>query len=330
MKRRILVTGGAGFIGSHLVDHLLLCDDNEVTVIDDFSTGSMDNLVRAMGFDTFRAVRGSVTDYVTMQTMFAVIGFSEVYHLAAAVGVKRVVGDPLSALRTNIAGTENVLDLSLRFGVSVVFVASSSEVYGRGSGHVKLKETDDVTIGPPSRLRWAYAISKLADEAQALSYFRKRDLPVVVGRLFNVSGPRQTGAYGMVIPRFIEQARNGKPLTVFGDGSQVRCFCHVSDAVRYVVAMIREPMAHGEVVNIGSDSPISIAGLAEMVIAMSESKSAIEYVDPELVYGPDFDDMESRVPDLTKLRGLVGNGSIRKLDDIIREIEQCSTTVQTL
>ena len=296
---RVLITGGAGFIGSHLVDRHVAQGD-EVIVIDDLSTGDRRNLEQHE--DRVRLIVGRVEDPAILDPAFD--GIELVYHLAATVGVFEVLRRPLDAMHSNLQATDAVFERAALRGVRTVF-ASTSEVYGKNDRDA-LQETDDSIFGATSVSRWLYGISKAADEFLALAYQRERDLPVTIVRLFNTTGPRQSGAYGMVLPRFVRQARQGAKLTVFGDGSQTRCFTNVHDVVESLMRLAGTPEAIGEVVNIGQPSEISILSLAELVRDVCASSSEIEYVAYEQAYGHGFEDMRRRVPDVSKLRRLTG------------------------
>jgi len=312
----VLVTGGAGFIGSHLVE-VLLKGGEEVWVLDNLSTGNLQNIWHLFDHPRFRFVEGSVLDEGKL--VEAISTCRKVYHLAAAVGVKLVVEDPLGTLETNVRGTENVLRCSLRFGCKVL-LASTSEVYGKDVQNEKGKfsEDDDITLG--TALRWGYACSKALDEYLARAYWRQKGLPVVIARIFNTVGPRQSPAYGMVIPRFVQQALKGEPITVYGDGKQVRSFCHVSDTVCALVGLMETPGLEGEIFNVGNDEPITIEELARKVKETTNSPSEIVYVPYERAYGPDFEDIRYRVPDITKLRNTIGYEPTKRLDDILSEV----------
>lgn len=296
-----LITGGAGFIGSHLADHLLH-DGERVIVLDDLSTGAWENIEHLDGHPLFRFVEGSVLDVDLVSELVGQV--SDVYHLAAAVGVRRILEEPLASIAANVEGTATVLQAAHRAGAKV-FVASTSEVYGKNEKR-GLTEDDDSVVGPLETTRWLYAVSKAVDECLALAHWREHGLRVVIGRFFNTYGPRQTGAYGMVIPRFIGQAIRNEPITVFGDGQQSRCFTYVDDAVRAVVALMRTPEAVGQAVNIGSEREVTIRQLAELVREVTGSVSPIEHVDAQQVYPEGFADMRRRVPSTRKLRQLVG------------------------
>ena len=315
-----LVTGGAGFIGSHLAEALLARGDR-VTVVDNESTGSRDNLAGVLDHPRLAYVQDTVADAALVQRLVA--GADEVYHLAAAVGVGLVAEDPVRSIETNIYPTGVILDRLARRhrqGHRVkLFLASTSEIYGRNP-KPQWTEQEDMVFGQTHLARWSYGASKAIDEFLALSWGRKHGLPVVVGRFFNVVGPRQTGAYGMVLPRLVEAALAGGPLVVHDDGLQVRCFAHVADVVRVVVKLMETPQALGLPVNIGSDRPVTILELARRVIAAVDPALAIEFQSYREAYGDDFEDCRRRVPDLSRLRGLVDSPPRFTLDDVIREL----------
>ena len=310
-----LITGGAGFIGSHLADMLVERGDR-VTALDDLSTGSADNLERAVASGQGELVEGSTLDGELLRRLVETADV--VVHLAATVGVELVVADPLQALRNNIDGTEVVLEACARTRTRVL-LASTSEIYGKNRSD-RLGEDTDRVMGSPKKTRWAYATSKVVDEILAYEFWRQRGTPTTVVRLFNCSGPRQTGSYGMVIPRFVRQALRGEALTVFGDGAQTRCFCHVWDANQAIIALLENERSVGEVFNVGADEEISIDALAERVIRLAGSTSAIRHVPYEEAYEPGFEDMQRRVPDLTRIRDLTGWEPKYSLDEIIRDV----------
>jgi UDP-glucose 4-epimerase len=310
---RYLVTGGAGFIGSHVVEGFLRRGD-EAVVLDDLSTGSVENLKAVHG--DIRLVEGSVLEPSIVDEL--VRHCDAVVHLAAAVGVRLIVERPLESLLTNIRGAEVVLQAAHRHGRKVM-VASSSEIYGKYTDG-PFKEEDDRVLGSPKVSRWAYSTSKAVDEILAFAYYREKGLPTVVVRLFNTVGPRQTSSYGMVLPNFVEQAVSGSPLTVHGDGKQTRCFCHVSDVVDALLALMDEPEADGEVFNVGTTEEVTIVELAERVLAATGSGSEISFVPYEEAYEEGFEDMHRRVPDIGKLRSLVGWRPRRTLESIIEEL----------
>jgi UDP-glucose 4-epimerase len=312
----VLVTGGAGFIGSHLVE-LLLGQGHSVVAFDDLSTGNRRNIQHLIGRPGFRFEAGSVLDREECHR--AIAQTDVVVHLAAAVGVKLVVEQPIETIDRNVRGTEHVLEGAHRYGRKV-FIASTSEVYGKETrpGTAVFRETDDITLGVS--MRWSYACSKALDEYLARAYHQSKGLPVVIGRFFNTVGPRQTGAYGMVIPRFVEWALAGLPIQVYGDGGQVRVFTHVRDAVRAVWALMNEPRAEGEVVNIGAAEPVTMLDLARRIKSLTGSASEIALVPYEKVYGRGFEDIRTRVPDLTKIQRLIGYRPEIPLDAILRDM----------
>ena len=309
---RVLITGGAGFVGSHLADVLLERGD-EVFVLDNLSTGSIENISHLKGRPGF----DYVIDTVENESLLAehIDRADVVVHLAAAVGVKLIVEQPVHTIETNVHGTEVVLKIANK-KKKLVVIASTSEVYGK-STNVPFSEDDDLVLGPSSKHRWAYACSKLIDEFLALAYWKERELPVIVVRLFNTVGPRQTGQYGMVIPNFVRQALAGQPITVFGDGTQSRSFTYVGDVVRALVSLIDEPRAVGQVFNIGNGQEISIGDLAEKVKVMSGSPSEIVRIPYDQAYESGFEDMPRRVPDISKIHALTGYAPTVELDEIL-------------
>jgi UDP-glucose 4-epimerase len=312
---KALVTGGAGFVGSHLSEHLV-ANGHEVLCLDDLSTGDAGNVADLIGRPGFELVRGSILDEILVNDLTQQV--DTVFHLAAAVGVQLILDRPLDALRTNIHGTEIVLDGAHRHGARVL-IASTSEVYGKGPA-AALREDADRVVGSPLTTRWSYAEAKALDETFAYLYWRDRAMPTVIVRLFNVAGPRQTGRYGMVLPRFADQALRNEPVTVFGDGQQTRCFCHVTDVAGALAALIDRPAAYGQVFNIGRPDEVTISDLAERVIALSGSASTIRYVPYEDAYGDGFEDMRRRVPDISRVRDIVGFEPTFGLDEIIRSV----------
>jgi len=297
---RALITGGAGFIGSHLAETMLE-RGYSVIVIDDLSTGRFENIEHLVTHPRFRFAIDTITNSVVLDRLASECDL--IIHLAAAVGVMLIVEKPVHTIETNVMGTEAVLRAALRYRAKVL-VASTSEVYGKGN-HVPFREDDDVVLGPTCRSRWAYAASKMVDEFLALAYYREKSLPVVVFRLFNTVGPRQTGRYGMVIPRFVQQALRGEPLKVFGNGTQSRCFIHVQDAVEAIISLAECQQAIGEVFNIGSTEEISINELASKVmetIQDAQSLSQIIHVPYDQAYAVGFEDMQRRVPDISKIK----------------------------
>jgi UDP-glucose 4-epimerase len=316
----VLITGGGGFIGSHLTERLL-DDGREVIVLDDFSTGREDNLSAARGHPRLRIVEGSVLDEQVVADVAA--GAATIVHLAAAVGVKLIVDEPVKTITTNVQGTENVLHAAMRSG-SRVLVASTSEVYGKGVRY-PLAEDDDVLLGPTSRSRWAYAASKMIDEFACFAYHAEEGLVAVPFRLFNTVGARQTGRYGMVVPRFVSQALDGRPITIYGDGTQQRCFCDVRDVVRAITALVDRVDAPVQVYNIGNTEEVTIRELAECVKLATGSSSPIVHVPYDEAYPPGFEDVQRRVPDTARIRSLVGWTPSYTLDDIIRSIVEHET-----
>ena len=312
----ILVTGGAGFIGSHLAE-MLLEHGHPVIGLDDLSTGSRQNVQHLIGRRGFRFEQGSVLDREVCQR--AIAEADMVVHLAAAVGVKLVFERPIETIDRNVRGTEHVLEAASQYGRKV-FLASTSEVYGKEArpGTRVFRETDDVTLGVS--MRWSYACSKALDEYLARAYHLSKGLPVVIGRLFNTVGPRQTGAYGMVIPRFVDWALTGQPLQVYGDGGQIRVFTHVRDTVRAIGALIHEPRAEGEIVNIGGVEHVTMLELARRVKTLTGSPSEITLVPYEKVYGAGFEDIRTRVPDLTKIQRLIAYRPEIPLDAILEDM----------
>jgi len=302
---KILITGGAGFIGSHLAEEYLN-QGNEVYIIDDFSTGSPEN-IREIEKITGAAKRLFFYEDTIMNrsVMLELVGICDVvFHLAAAVGVRYILDHPLESIRTNIQGTEVVLDLCNKFKKKVL-IASTSEVYGKHL-HAPLVETDNIIYGPSSKSRWSYAAAKLMDEFSALAYYRTLDLKVVIARLFNTIGPRQTGAYGMVIPRFVEQALKNEPLTVYGDGKQTRTFTYVKDVVYALMGLMANESAYGEVFNVGGSEEVSILGVAERIIEKTGSSSTIQLVPYDEAFEKDFEDMQRRVPGIEKINRVIG------------------------
>jgi len=312
---RVLITGGAGFVGSHLAEALLERGD-EVSVLDDLSTGSIDNIAHLKSRPNFHYKIDSVTNEPLLAEM--IDRCETVIHLAAAVGVKLIVEAPVRTIETNVHGTEVVLKIANK-KKRLVLIASTSEVYGK-SAVVPFREDADLVLGPTSKHRWAYACSKMIDEFLALAYWKERKLPVIVVRLFNTVGPRQTGQYGMVVPNFVRQALAGEPITVFGDGTQSRSFTYVGDVVRAMVALINEPRAVGQVFNIGNGVEISIADLATRIKELTGSRSSIVTIPYDQAYEAGFEDMPRRVPDISKIRALVGYEPTVQLDEILTRV----------
>lgn len=312
---RILITGGAGFIGSHLAERLI-SEGHGVTALDDLSTGRLDNLNSLKNNNNFSFVKGSILDRVLVQDL--VDDSDMVFHMAAAVGVKLIMEQPSRSILTNVTGTENVLQAALK-DKKPVYLASTSEVYGKTT-KFPFCEDDDLTIGATVNLRWCYASAKQLDEFLALAYVREQNLPVVILRFFNTTGPRQTGRYGMVLPNFVQSALDGAPLQVHGDGQQSRCFGHVFDVVEALVRLMKTPAAFGQVYNIGTDQEVTIRSLAEQVIAATGSHSGIEFVPYASVYPEGFEDMNRRLPDVSKLQAAIGFRPQRTLREIISDI----------
>jgi UDP-glucose 4-epimerase len=313
MANRILITGGAGFIGSHLTERLL-ADGYRVTVIDDCSTGSDTNLGSVVADPKFAFINSQVSSCGELERLASEADF--IFHLAAAVGVELVVRSPVSTIHTNLRETEVLLEAA-HAGKTPVLVASTSEVYGK-STQDEFRETDDLLIGPPHLGRWSYACSKLMDEFMALAYSRERGLPVIVTRFFNTVGPRQTGRYGMVLPRFIEAARQDLPLRIHGDGQQTRCFCLVHDTVEALCRLMNCREALGEVVNVGSTEETSIGNLARTVITELASASSVKFVPYDEAYSPGFEDMQRRRPSVEKLHRLTGYRPLTPLRSIVQ------------
>ena len=312
---KYLVTGGAGFIGSHISDALIKRGDS-VVVLDDLSTGNLMNIQHLTSNKSFEIIQGSILDTYVVEK--AVESVDQVLHFAAAVGVFTIVDKPLNSLITNIRGTENILEAAYTHNKEVL-IASSSEIYGKNSGDA-LNEESDRIVGSPLKSRWSYSEAKAIDESMAYFYYQEKKLAVRLVRFFNTVGPRQVGHYGMVLPRFVSCALKNEPLRVYGTGSQSRCFCHVYDAVAGVLAVIDSNATIGEVFNIGNDEEISIENLALEVIELTRSKSVIEKVLYEKAYAPGFEDMQRRVPDISKIKRIVGWTPRLSLDSIISDI----------
>ncbi|PKW17724.1 NAD-dependent epimerase/dehydratase family protein [Saccharopolyspora spinosa] len=310
---RAMVTGAAGFIGSHLVERLL-ADGHQVVGLDDLSTGRVENL--PVSDRNLRMVQGSILDGALVDEVMA--DADVVFHLAAAVGAFVIQEHTLQGLLTNIHGTENVLDAALRHDARVL-VASTSEIYGKND-KVGLSEGDDRIIGSPLKSRWTYSEAKAIDESITHNYVRELGLRAVIVRLFNTVGPRQSGRYGMVIPRLVAQALQGRPVTIFGTGKQIRCFCHVADAVPALVRLALLDRAQGMAVNLGNTEQVSIEELAARIIAMTDSSSGTIQVPYEEAYGPGYEDLQRRVPDCSRARELIDFRPERTLDDIIRDV----------
>ncbi len=322
---RSVITGGAGFIGSHLTEHLLALGD-EVVVLDDMSTGAPRNLIDSLPNPRLSIVHGSILDRDTV--MATIAGADRVFHLAAAVGVKLIVEQPLSSLRTNIHGTENVLDACVEARATLLLV-STSEIYGKNTAD-RLTEDSDRILGSPLKSRWTYAAAKGIDEAFAHAYWSEYGLDVAIVRLFNTVGPRQTGRYGMVVPNLVGQALRGEPLTVYGDGNQTRCFSYVGDVVPAMVRLVEEPAAYGEAFNLGGAEEVSIVNLAHRILDVTGSRSPITFVSYSEAYAAGFEDMRRRVPDFSRAYALVGFVPATPLDEIIRRVAEEMLTSRSL
>ena len=319
---RVLITGGAGFIGSHLAEALLAAD-HRVTIMDNLSTGRFENIAHLVGHPAFHFAIDSITNDIVLDRLTSECDL--VFHLAAAVGVELIVRQPVHTIETNVMGTEAVLRTAARYRARVL-IASTSEVYGKGS-RVPFNEADDVLLGPTNKSRWAYAASKMVDEFLGLAYYQEQGWPVTIMRFFNTIGPRQTGRYGMVIPRLVAQALAGQPLTVYGDGQQSRCFCDVADVVRAALALAARPDTAGEVFNIGGSEEISILDLARLILQVlfpqappADDDPRIQFVAYADAYAPGFEDMRRRVPDTSKLRALTGWAPAIPLPETIRRV----------
>ena len=312
---RALITGGAGFIGSHLADTLVERGDR-VVLLDDLSTGRLANIEHLNGRPDVEFVLGSILNSDLVDHV--VSGVDAVFHLAAAVGVNLIVEKPLESLITNIRGTETVIEKAHKYDKQTL-VMSTSEIYGKNTSD-SLSEDDDRILGSPLKSRWSYSEAKAIDEILAYTYWREKGLETVIIRLFNTVGPRQTGSYGMVIPRFVGQALKNQPITIFGDGTQTRCFCHVSDIVNGVLALSEHPEAVGKVFNLGGGQEVSISDLARQVIELVGSESELEYIPYDDAYEEGFEDMTRRVPNTTRARQLVGFEPLVKLEDIIQSV----------
>lgn len=312
---KILLTGGAGFIGSHLATELL-GRGHEVLVMDDLSTGRLENLRHIQSNSGLHLKEGNILDIEVLEPL--VQECDEVYHLAAAVGVRLVMEKPVETIMTNVRGAENILELCRKHSKKI-FIASTSEIYGKNKNG-PLSEDDDRILGSTKKQRWAYANTKTLDEFMAFAYHQAYGLPIVIARLFNTVGPRQTGRYGMVIPNFVRSALDNKPINVYGTGDQTRCFAHVSDVTQGLVGLMEHPEAVGDVFNVGNSEETSITEVARRVKAMTGSSSEIRYIPYEEAYGEGFEDMERRVPNLAKIKDLIGYEPQSKLDDILTSV----------
>jgi UDP-glucose 4-epimerase len=316
---KILITGGAGFIGSHLADRLLEMGE-QVFVIDDLSTGSLKNVEQLQDQERFHLVVDTILNEAVMNEL--VFKCDQIYHMAAAVGVKLIMNRPVETLETNVKGTEMVLMMANRYKKKLL-IASSSEVYGKvmdGENTRMLIENTDFLMGSTTTRRWAYACSKALDEFLALAYYEEKKLPVIIARLFNTVGPRQTGQYGMVIPNFVQKALIGKPITVYGDGSQSRSFTHVADVTDALIKLMTKPEAVGQIFNVGNPEEVTIKELALMIKEMTGSLSEIEYIPYEKAYGPGYEDMQRRCPDITKIQNFIGFAPKTNLKGIVQSV----------
>lgn len=315
---KILITGGAGFIGSHLAERLLSDNSNQVIILDNLSTGRLKNIAHLESNPNFELVIDTILAENLLDKL--VEKCDVIFHLAAAVGVELIVKKPLESLTTNIKGSEMVLEMAHRYHKKVL-ITSTSEIYGKNVNG-PLKEDDDRILGSPLKTRWSYSTAKAVDEMLAYVYWKQKKVPSIIVRLFNTVGPRQTGAYGMVMPRFISQALKNESITVYGTGKQSRCFLHVKDAVCALIKLVEEPKAVGEVFNLGSQEEVTIEQLAKKVIEITKSGSRIEYIPYERAYEEGFEDMQRRVPDITKINKLIGFKPTYTLSEIIKDIMQ--------
>ncbi len=312
---KALITGGAGFIGSHLADKLISRGDT-VCAVDNISTGDTKNIQHLNGNERFSFIKGSILDEPLMDELIKDADI--VYHLAAAVGVKYIIENPLISIQTNVYGTDIILKIANKWKKKVL-ITSTSEVYGK-NGDIPYKEDGDRLMGPTKAIRWSYACTKALDEFMALAYFMEYKLPVVIVRLFNTCGPRQTGQYGMVVPRFVRNALLGLPIEVYGDGTQTRCFTYVGDVVRAIVELMETEEAYGDIFNIGGTQEIQIRDLAKKVIELTDSNSKIEYKDYPKVFNKGFEDMKRRVPDISKIQNLIGWKPEVDLDQLLKMV----------
>jgi len=311
--KKALITGGAGFIGSYLAEGLL-SQGYKVTVIDDLSTGSLENIKHLKSDKNFKIIVDTIMNQKLMERLIKKTDL--VYHLAATVGVKFIIDNPVKSIETNVFGTEIILSLVSKYNKKII-IASTSEIYGK-DGNVPFKEDGDRTLGSTKLHRWSYSCGKALDEFLSLAYFREKKTPVVIVRFFNTCGPRQSGEYGMVIPRFIKQALLNQPITVYGDGKQRRCFSYVEDVVDAVIKLSCNDEAIGDIFNIGSDEEISIEDLAYKVKDMTNSSSSISFMRYDDVYGSDFEDMQRRVPDLSKIKKIINYSPQTNLDSLLK------------
>ncbi|MCM8762094.1 MAG: GDP-mannose 4,6-dehydratase [Candidatus Omnitrophica bacterium] len=311
---KYLITGGCGFIGSHLAEKLLYSGE-EVSVIDDLSTGSLDNIGNIISNKKFHLFIETILNSAILEELIKNSDF--VFHLAAVVGVKRVMENPVDSVIINVEGTYNVLRYCAKYNKRI-FLASTSEIYGKNE-NVPFREDADIVIGTTKKKRWSYACTKAIDEFLAFAFYEEKNLPVIVARLFNTVGPRQSDRYGMVIPRFVKQALNNLPITIFGDGTQTRCFIHVKDIVDGMINLIQKDEAYGYVFNMGSEEEITIKDLALIIKEMTGSSSDIIFLDPQNIYSKGFEDMARRVPDISKVRNLIGFSPKFTIKDIIKD-----------
>ena len=319
-----LITGGAGFIGSHLAEALLGKGDR-VTIVDDLSTGQKENISHIKSDNSLSFVKGTILDEKLMNELIE--NSDVIYHLAAAVGVKFVIDNPIRSIETNVNRTDIVVRAASK-KKKRVFLASTSEVYGKTENGL-FEEDSDRIVGSTTIGRWSYSCSKALDEFLCLAYHRERGLSVIIGRLFNTCGPKQTGKYGMVIPRFVKQALSSQPVTVYGDGKQTRSFCYVGDTIRAIIGLVEEPKATGEIFNIGSEEATTIENLAGKVVKLTGSKSEIIHIPYEKAYERGFEDMRHRVPDTSRIRNLIGYNPRYNLDMILKEVIEVTTQVGT-
>ena len=313
---KILITGGAGFIGSHLSELLLKEESTRVTVMDNLKTGRFDNIAPLTTHPNYTLIVGEITDVHLLEPLVA--SCDQIYHYAAGVGVRRIIEEPVETIETNILGTEAILKLAAKYHKKIL-IASTSEVYGKNN-NIPFNEEDDSVFGSTTKSRWSYACSKAVDEFLSLAYHKEKGLPVVICRFFNTVGPRQTGRYGMVIPNLVRQAIHNEPLTVYGDGQQSRCFTHVKDSIRCQMGLMSDSRAVGQIFNLGSDHEVTIEQLAHRIIELTGSQSEIRFIPYEEAYEVGFEDMRRRVPDTTKLRNLLGYAPESNLDEILQDV----------
>lgn len=311
---KFLITGGCGFIGSYLVDELIK-QNKKVIVIDDLSTGSLKNVLNVINHPNFAVFIDTILNQYIIEEFIKKVDF--VFHLAAVVGVKKVMENPIDSIIVNIEGTNNILKFCAKYKKKVL-ITSTSEVYGKNI-NVPFSESADIVIGSPKKKRWSYACTKAIDEFLSFAFYEEYGLPVIIARLFNTVGPRQTDRYGMVIPRFIKQALSGVPITIFGNGEQTRCFIHVKDAVSCLLKLIYKQESYGEIFNIGSNEEVKIKDLAFLVKEMTQSNSEVKFINPEEIYNKGFEDMFKRIPDIKKISKLINFQITYSLKDIIAD-----------